>query len=121
MRTHDYYVYIVTNVQRTVLYVGMTNNLSKRLDEHVSGCKSGLDKSFTGRYQAYHLVYYEYFGYVNDAIAREKQLKGFSRAKKNQLIEWYNPQWVFIYSGAGDFSFDMLIEWTDELVLGRAW
>jgi predicted GIY-YIG superfamily endonuclease len=86
---HTYYVYILTNVPRTVMYVGVTNDIERRLSEH----RSGLGGVFTKRYRVHTLVYLEEFQRVEDAIATEKRIKGWSRAKKNALIEQSNPSW----------------------------
>ena len=91
MRT--YYVYITTNVAKTVLYVGMTNDLNQRIVEHY------LDRNekthYTGKYNAYWLVYYEDHKYVENAIAREKEIKGWTRKRKEELINADNPVWRF--------------------------
>lgn len=73
-KQHHYYVYIVTNPERTVLYTGVSNNLSQRLKEHWAN--RGRPKTFAGKYYCYNLIYYEYFTYINNAIAREKEIKG---------------------------------------------
>ena len=86
MRT--YYVYIMASRSR-VLYTGVTNDLVRRVDEH----KRGLTPGFTSRYRVSRLVYFEAFGDVRDAIAREKQLKGWVRSRKIRLIEQKNPTW----------------------------
>ena len=86
---NNYYVYILTNTYNTVLYIGVTNNLERRVLEH----KSGLIKEFTQKYNLHKLVYYEQTSNVNSAIAREKQLKGLTRAKKNAIIDSFNPEW----------------------------
>ncbi len=85
----DYYVYMLTNKSNHVLYTGITNNLIRRIAEHESGTAS----SFTKRYNATKLVYYEYTHDVQVVIQREKQIKGWIRKKKNQLIEKLNPNW----------------------------
>ncbi|MEM1042038.1 MAG: GIY-YIG nuclease family protein [Bacteroidota bacterium] len=90
MTVRRYYVYILTNDHHTVLYTGVTNDLRRRLAEH----RAGQGSSFTKRYNAHKLVYAESFRYVNDAIAREKQIKGGSRQKKLDLIEQHNPEWL---------------------------
>ena len=87
--SHNYYVYILTNWNNKVLYIGVTNNLERRLYEH----KNELIDGFTKRYHVHKLVYYEYTRDVNAAIAREKTLKGWTRAKKEALIETRNPGW----------------------------
>ena len=89
----QYYVYIVTNKRNTTLYTGVTSNLARRIFEH----KQKLVKGFTKRYNLDKLVYYELFKDVNDAIAREKQIKGGSRQKKVDLIEKVNPEWRDLY------------------------
>ncbi len=87
-RNHDYYVYIVTNYTETVLYIGVTSDLEGRLWEHAHG-EAG--SKFTRKYHVNRLVYFEHFREVRDAIAREKQLKGWTRAKKEALIRTLNP------------------------------
>jgi putative endonuclease len=84
----QYYVYIMTNSTR-VLYTGVTNNLMRRVYEHKEGAKPG----FTSRYKIGWLVYFEVTSDVRDAIVREKQIKGWLRAKKMALIESLNPEW----------------------------
>src|SRR5262245_53087959 len=79
----------MTNASRVVLYTGMTNDLSRRVWEHQNGKCPG----FTKRYKVNRLVYCETYGYVLDAIAREKEIKGWTRAKKNALVETLNPKW----------------------------
>jgi putative endonuclease len=82
----NYYVYIITN-NTLVLYIGVTNNLERRIAEH----KSSLIQGFARDYGLKYLVYYEQCSSVNDAIAREKQLKGWRREKKLNLIKTQNP------------------------------
>jgi len=90
----EYYVYILTNAHKTVLYTGITNDLIRRVYEH----KNHLDKGgFTDRYNIEYLVYYESTSDVTAAIEREKQIKGWSRKRKNKLIESKNPNWNDIY------------------------
>ena len=89
-------VYIMTNINNSVLYTGVTNNLVKRVAEHKS---KKYKKSFTYRYNANKLVYYEIFNNVKDAIAREKQIKAGSRTKKINLINSNNSEWDDLYSG----------------------
>jgi len=86
------YVYILTNIRKTMLYVGVTSNLSRRLSEHDEG-KGSL---FTSKYNIKYLVYFEKFNSINLAIEREKQLKGWTRVKKNKLISKLNPEWKWI-------------------------
>ena len=90
----QYYVYILTNAHKTVLYTGVTNDLVRRVYEH----KNHLDKgSFTARYNVESLAYYEVTSSVEAAIEREKQIKGWNRKHKNKLIESKNPNWVALY------------------------
>jgi putative endonuclease len=77
---HLYFVYIVTNPARRVLYIGLTNNLEVRLREHYFN--RGNEKTFAGKYYCYNLIYNEEYQYVNDAIKREKELNGWDRKKK---------------------------------------
>lgn len=84
-----YYVYILTNKSNRVLYIGVTNNLPRRMIEH----KNEQIKGFTKRYHLNQLVFFEEFSDINDAIACEKRLKHWTRAKKNALIESQNPNW----------------------------
>jgi len=92
--SRTYYVYIVTNRSRT-LYVGVTNNLKRRVWQH----KQGDIKGFTSRYHIDQLVHYELFGDVRAAIAREKQIKHWRREKEIQLIVSDNPQWFDLSDG----------------------
>ena len=85
----NYYVYILTNEGNKTLYVGVTNNLQKRLYEH----KTEMVEGFTKRYHIHKLVYYEMTKDITAAIEREKQLKGWIRYKKVRLIESFNPMW----------------------------
>ncbi len=85
-------VYMLTNWNKTVLYTGVTGNLSERLAWHMAPTKS----SFTTKYNVRYLVYFEYLNSMSCAIEREKQIKGWSRAKKDKLISDFNPNWVFI-------------------------
>ena len=90
----NYYVYILCNAHKTVLYTGVTKDLVRRVYEH----KNHLDKgSFTAKYNIENLVYYETTSDVESAIAREKQIKGWSRKKKNQLVDSMNPEWIDLY------------------------
>ncbi len=85
----QYYVYILSNWNGKVIYVGMTNNLERRVNEH----KSGEIEGFTKKYRVHKLVYFETMDDVRRAIEREKEIKGWSRAKKNALIAALNPDW----------------------------
>ncbi len=94
MKLHIYYIYILTNKTNSVVYIGVTNDLVRRCHEH----KMKLIKGFTEKYNVDKLVYYEVFDDINLAIAREKQLKGYSRAKKDLLIDKANPERVELYN-----------------------
>jgi len=90
-----YYVYILTNANKNLIYIGVTNNLIRRVYEH----KHHLDKgSYTARYNIDQLVYFEETSDVEAAISREKQLKGWNRARKYRLVESKNPEWKDIYT-----------------------
>ena len=89
MRTHNYFVYFLTNRKITVLYIGMTNNLERRMYEH----KKKIIEGFTKKYNLDKLVYYEQYTDVHLAIKREKELKKWRREKKNKLVESVNPEW----------------------------
>jgi putative endonuclease len=88
------FVYIMTNKNHTVLYTGITSQLRNRVYEHL---EKKHPNSFTARYNANKLVYFESFLYIEDAIAREKQIKAGSRIKKIQLINDFNPDWKDLY------------------------
>ncbi len=88
-----YYVYILASRRNGTLYVGVTNNLSKRVFQH----REGTGASFTRKYRVFLLVYYERYEQVVDAIAREKRLKRWRRAWKLALIEGMNPGWRDLY------------------------
>ncbi|MBS1685385.1 MAG: GIY-YIG nuclease family protein [Bacteroidetes bacterium] len=92
MGTHNYYTYILTNRQRSVLYIGVTNDLVGRVDKH----KKGEGGVFTKRYQCHFLVYDERYQYIDHAIAREKEFKGWTRRKKDILIMEMNRDWRFL-------------------------
>jgi len=89
---HNYFVYIMTNKHKTVLYVGVTNDLERRVHEH----ESGLYKGFTKRYNCHYLVYYEHYTQIEHAIGREKEIKKWRREKKNNLISKFNREWEFL-------------------------
>jgi putative endonuclease len=90
---YRYFVYILTNANNTVLYTGMTNDLERRTLQH----KEKVNKSFTSKYKIGKLVYYEFYPDINSAIAREKQIKGGSRKKKELLIMGMNPGWKDLF------------------------
>ena len=89
----EYYIYLLTNKHNNVLYTGVTNDLIRRIYEH----KNKLNKGFTKKYNADHLVYYELYIDIAHAIAREKQIKGWSRKKKNEMVSQFNSQWNDLY------------------------
>jgi len=89
MLNKQYYVYFLTNWNNKVLYVGVTNDLKRRLYEH----QNGLTDGFTKKYQVNKLVYYEVCEEIEGAILREKQIKAGSRKKKNDLVSKSNPDW----------------------------
>ena len=98
------YVYFMSSNNNNVLYLGVTNNLERRVWEH----KNEINvNSFTCKYKCCKLVYFEHTSSVKDAIAREKQLKNWKREWKNELIEKQNPQWV-----------DLSVEWDE--IAGQA-
>ncbi len=92
---HHYYVYIMQSTSRQALYIGVTGNLQQRVFEH----KSGKIEGFTSQYRAHRLVYFEQFHDIHGAIAREKQLKGWRRSKKEALIHAMNPHWSDLSEG----------------------
>jgi putative endonuclease len=92
----NYFIYITTNPEKEVLYIGVTNNLKRRLLEHQEN--KGNNETFAGKYYCYKLIYWERFTMAKDAIAREKQLKNWSRKKKEILINTLNPKWNFLNS-----------------------
>ncbi|MGF1670531.1 MAG: GIY-YIG nuclease family protein [Balneolaceae bacterium] len=88
-----YFTYILTNKKRGIPYTGMTNNLKVRVWQH----KQNIVKGFTSRYNLDKLVWFEEYQWVQDAIAREKEIKGWSRKKKIALIESNNHEWKDLY------------------------
>ena len=100
----NYFVYIVTNAKKKTLYTGVTNNLEQRLIEHY--LNRGKQKTFTGRYYCYHLIFFERFPKASMAIDREKEIKGWTRAKKETLINVTNPDWRFLNGDIMDWPPD---------------
>ena len=92
---YTFYVYIITNKYRSTYYIGMTNNLGERLRQHKENIEKGI-KTFSSRYNIEFLVYYEKFTWVQQAIAREKELKAWRREKKLDLIRGFNPEFEFL-------------------------
>lgn len=101
MKEYNFYVYILTNWNNEVVYVGMTNNLVRRLYEH----KNKLLDGFTKKYNINKLVYYEHTNDVYAAITREKEIKKWRREKKNNLVITMNPDWK-----------DLSLEWDMEKI-----
>ena len=97
---HNYFVYILTNPKKTVLYTGVTNNIANRLHEHFS--MRDKPSSFAGKYYCFNLIYYEHFNQIQHAINREKEIKGWTRGKKEILIASVNTEWIFLNSEVQD-------------------
>jgi putative endonuclease len=95
MKTHDYCIYIVTHKSNTILYAGLTSDLQDCVWKH----KNEVYQGFTSKYHCDKLVHYEEFQWIQDAVAREKQLKGGSRQKKIDLIVANNPAWDDLSTG----------------------
>jgi putative endonuclease len=93
-----YFIYMLTSISRRALYTGVTNNLPDRLSQHRESCEG-----FTAQYRAFRLVYYEVFLDIRNAIAREKEIKSWTRDKKNHLILQANPSWRDL---AADFGLE---------------
>jgi putative endonuclease len=104
MKDYNFYVYILTNWNNKVMYIGMTNNLERRLFEH----KNKLVDGFTKKYNVSKLVYYEHTTDVHAALAREKEIKKWRREKKNNLVISMNPNWQ-----------DLSVEWERISPTGR--
>ncbi|NEM97985.1 GIY-YIG nuclease family protein [Pontibacter burrus] len=94
MKSHNYFVYITTNPKRSTLYVGMTNDLQRRLQEHFMN--SGDAATFAGKYYCYNLIYFERHTQIQHAIEREKEIKKWSRGKKEALVKTQNPFCKFL-------------------------
>jgi len=93
-KEHNYYVYLLTNKNNGVMYVGVTNNLIRRIDEH----RNKRVKGFTEKYNVYKLVYFEETNDIGSALAREKEIKKWRREKKNELVHSVNPEWKDLWS-----------------------
>ena len=93
--TNHYYVYILASRRNGTLYIGVTNNLERRVSEH----QQGLVEGFTKKYRVHHLVYYETTSDISAALQREKQLKKWNRKWKLELIEKKNPDWKDLITG----------------------
>ena len=90
----NYYIYILSNINNKTIYIGVTRDIIKRVYQH----KSKAVEGFTQKYNIHKLVYYEIYEDIKLAIEREKQLKNWSRKKKNALIEKENPEWKDLWS-----------------------
>ena len=101
----SYFIYILGNHTNEILYTGVTNNLQRRVQEHRDGRGGG----FTGKYHVNRLLYFEQYAHIKNAIAREKQIKSWSRKKKNALIKEFNPKWIDLFEAYG--GPDHLIIW----------
>jgi len=104
MNNYNFYTYILTNYNRKVLYTGVTSVLEGRLYEHYFGLNNTDQKiSFTTKYKCFYLVWYERHQYIQHAIEREKEIKGWVREKKIKLIEEENPNWEFLNQSIMDW------------------
>jgi len=90
-----YFVYVLTNKTKTVLYTGVTNDLARRINEHMQDAL-GNKLSFSGKYNCIYLLHYEEYRNVHEAISREKEIKGWKRIKKIELIKSANPEMRFL-------------------------
>src|SRR5262245_52806644 len=98
----NFYVYILASKRNGTLYIGVTNDIARRVLEH----KQGLVDGFTKKYGVHQLVYYEHTNDVNEAIGREKQMKKWNRKWKIELIEKFNPEWKDLYGDLGGDNHD---------------
>jgi putative endonuclease len=97
MREHRYWVYILVSNSLGTMYIGVTNDLGRRVAEH----RMGLGSEFANKYKATRLVYAEEYDRIEEAIAREKQLKGWKRIRKNELVRAANPLWKDLFDERG--------------------
>ncbi len=93
MPNYNFFTYILTNYNKTVLYIGVTNNIGKRIYEHYFNPNK---TAFTSKYKCYYLVWYERHQFIDHAISRETEIKGWTRGKKDSLIALENPEWNFL-------------------------
>jgi putative endonuclease len=100
MRAKGGYVYVVTNKAKSVLYIGVTSNLSARITQH----RSGEGSAFTKRYNCIYLIYYRFFDTIVEAIENDKKMKRWNRAWKDKRITEFNPQWTDLYNEIEDFN-----------------
>ena len=87
------YVYILTNFRKSTLYIGVTTNLKQRISDH----KNGIGSIFTQKYKVYKLIWYQGFEKIEDAITKEKQIKRWRRAWKDEMISTFNPDWKDLF------------------------
>ncbi|MHC0448151.1 GIY-YIG nuclease family protein [Flavobacterium sp. 3-218] len=92
---HTYFIYILTNKAKSVFYTGVTNDLKKRIQKHKDNILV-QNKTFASKYNVEFLLYYEKFTWIQEAIAREKEIKGWTREKKLALIKTMNPELEFL-------------------------
>lgn len=90
-----YYVYIITNAHKTVLYTGVTNDWQRRINEHISDSEN-FKKTFAGKYNCRYLLVLEEYMFIKEAIEREKEIKSWNRKLKENLINQTNPKWTFL-------------------------
>lgn len=90
MKQHNYFIYITTNPARTVLYIGVTNDLATRLLQHFE--ERGREKTFAGRYFCFNLIYYERFTYIQHAINREKEIKKMEKRKERGVDQLFQSK-----------------------------
>jgi putative endonuclease len=110
MKNHNYYIYILSNWNSKVIYVGVTNDLERRIFEH----KNKIFEGFSKKYNIDKLVYYEHTNDVNAAIRREKEIKKWRREKKNKLIESMNPEWEDLAEKLFKYGLSFRVSETDE-------
>lgn len=96
MKDHNYFGYIMTNKNKTVLYIGVTGDLQNRVFEH----ENSLINGFSKKYNCHHLIYYAQFQDINDVIDREKEVKKWRQEKKEKLINEFNKEWDFLNESA---------------------
>ena len=103
MKEYNFWVYILFNERAQATYIGVTNDLERRVIEH----KMGLIDGYTKKYGIDKLAYFEHYKYINDAIAREKALKKWNRAWKYTLIERMNPNWIDLAASLDEYIANM--------------
>ena len=114
IRQHNYYVYFLTNKNRTVLYVGVTNDLQRRLTEHYLGAQKPPRRVFTARYNCYYCIGYEHFIWIQQAKAREKEIKKWRKEKKMGRVRELNPEGKFLNDEILGVGWEERYRWKDE-------